>query len=118
MNIVKGNLDDLHMFYDEHKGRLKIEFEVMASIISDWEIWILEEEIPIAVIVKKEDQGHISSYNGEKVGIRRIKWALEKLGINRTTVSDKFRQGHSLAKKLGFRVENEKEGVTHYVRSI
>lgn len=90
----------------------------MADILSDWEVWRLEEDGPIAVILAKDGQGHISAYDGAKVGIRRIKWALNRLGITNTTVGDQFHAGHSLAKRLGFHVEMTEKGVTHYVRRI
>lgn len=118
MELVRGNLDDLRMFYDEHRGRLKVDFELMSDVLSDWEVWRLEDDGPIAVIVAKDGQGHISAYDGAKVGTRRMKWALNRLGINHTTVSEKFHHGHSLAKRLGFHVEMTEKGVTHYVRRI
>lgn len=117
MRLEKGNLNDLTVFYDEHHGRLKVSFEVMVDALSGWDVWILDDDGPKAIIITKNGYGHISAYRGLVVGTARMKLALDKLGINRTTVSGAFKKGHSLAKRLGFHVEMTEKGVTHYVRN-
>lgn len=115
MRLERGTIEDAKMFFDCHKGRLNADLETVKDILRNWEIWKLYDPEQIAVIVVKDGSGHIA---GEKVGTKRMKWVLNALGINRTTVGNEFKKGHSLAKRLGFHVEMTEKGVTHYVRCI
>lgn len=118
MIIVRGDQKDLRVFFDRHNGRLNVTFNAVADALKDWNIWRLEDDKPIAVIVEKNGAAHISAYGNAKVGIAHMKNAIEVLKICRTSVSDGFMAGHALAKRLGFHVEMTEKGVTHYVRSF
>lgn len=115
MEIEIGDLSDLRTFFDAHNGRLNIDFDVFAEKLKDWEVWRLIDWEIIAIILKKGEYGHIAN-NGTKVGIKRMKFALDRLGIKKTTVGQQFKKGHALAKRLGFHVEMTANGVTYYVR--
>lgn len=115
MNLEHGDLDDLKIFFESHKGRLKVSFDTLLEVINDWKIWRLCDKTVVAIILTKDGAGHIANC-GQNVGIRRMKWALDELGISKTTVGQEFKKGHALAKRLGFHVEMTEKGVTHYVR--
>lgn len=114
MNIVRGGEDDLRVFYERHNGRLGISFDALKNALSDWEIWRVDD---IAVVLKKENEGHVSAYKDAHVGINAMREIMDRLGITRTAVTSGFKAGHALAKRLGFVPESEKNGVTYYVRS-
>lgn len=118
MILVRGNLADFEVFFFAHQDRIKASFDEVKTALQDWQLWRLEEGEPLAVIAEKNGHAHIAAYNGSIVGTRRIKWALDRLKIDHTTVGEGFRQGHSLARRLGFHVEMTEKGVTHYVRCI
>lgn len=116
MNIVKGNDEALHTFYERHNGRLGVEFDRLANAISDWNVWVVCDDEPIAVVVEKNGSAHVSAYGMSRIGISKLKQAMDLLNVTQTTVSEEFKAGHALAKRLGF-YEDHKEGtVTHYVR--
>lgn len=113
MQIVRGGEDDLRAFYDRHNGRLGISFDALKNALPDWEIWRVDD---IAVVLKKDNEGHVSAYKDAHVGIKAMREIMDRLGISKTAVTSRFRSGHALAKRLGFRPESEKNGVTYYVR--
>lgn len=114
MNIVRGGDGDLRVFYERHNGRLGISFDALKNALSDWEIWRIDD---MAVVLKKDGEGHVSAYKNSRVGIKAMREIMDRLGITRTAVTSKFKAGHALAKRLGFRPELVKNGVTYYVRS-
>jgi len=118
MKAIQGDLTDLKVLYDRHKGRLPVTFDQMAECLKDWAIWRIEEDsTPVAVVLEKDGHGHIAAYGGAHVGIPRMRWALKTLGITKTTVGDGFPLGHALAKRLGFVIYRKANGVSYYVRS-
>lgn len=116
MNLEIGGIGDLKRLYDRHNGRLNAPFELVREALSDWNVWVLHDNGPKAIVIEKDGSAHIAGYDSENVGIARMKWAIDELKINRTSVSDDFRKGHALARRLGFHVEMTEKGVTHYVR--
>lgn len=114
--ITPGTREDLKEFFLSHKGRLNVSFEVLETALKDWAIWKIETDKPIAVVVSKDGIGHIACFNGNHVGIPLMKRALKLLQITKTAVSNNFRPGHILAKRLGFIIDHVENGVTYYVR--
>jgi len=115
MILNPGGLSDLQVLYDRHYGRLNAPFDHVAKALRDWSIWRLEDSTPVAVIVCRDGIGHIAAYGGAHVGIPRMRWAIKKLGITKTTVGADFHHGSVLARRLGFVFTNEAHGVKHYV---
>jgi len=116
LKIEPGVHLDLVRFYRAHNGRLGISCFDMMHILNGWNIWRLVDEEEIAIIITKNGEAHIAAVQGRKVGIKRIKWALDALDVVTTKVSNKFRAGHALAKKLGFIPGSIDERAVHYVR--
>ena len=101
MILRRGDSSDLRVFYDAHRGRLGMDFEKFKSLVSDWDVWCLDDNGPVAIILTKCGHGHIAT-TGRPVGILRMKQAMSDLDVRYTTVGAAFRKGHSLAKRLGF----------------
>lgn len=114
--VEPGTESDLKAMYDSHNGRLPVTFEVFVEIVRDWNIWRIVDSEPIAVVLEKNKHAHIGAINGKKVGIKAMKIAIDELGIRFTTVSNEFRKGHSLAKRLGFIKITDDGAVSTYQR--
>ena len=116
MNMVRGTFADFAEFYARHRGRLPVSLEQAAQALRGWSVWRLDDDRPVAVFLVKDGQGHVSGYKTERVGVRRIRWGMEKLGITKTAVDKDFAPGHALARRLGFAVDHTEGRVTHYAR--
>lgn len=116
LRLVPGSESDLEKFHESHKGRLGVDINTLRFALSGWKVWRLEDKKPIAVIVTKDGAAHIAAYEGSHVGIPRMRWALDALKIKTTTVSQAFKPGHILARRLGFFLDRIENKVAHYVR--
>lgn len=113
--IAKGNDSDLLEFYDRHNGRLLCSYTELKEKLQDWNVFVLlRGKHKVAVIVEKDGAAHLSGYRKQKVGIPAMREAINTLYITRTTVSNDFKPGHALAKRLGFTATSQDEKVTHY----
>jgi len=56
MELVKGTIDDLRVFYDRHQGRLCVPFLVFKEALNEWGIWCLVDGRKVAVILEKDGQ--------------------------------------------------------------
>jgi len=114
MELVKGTIDDLRVFYDRHQGRLCVPFSAFKEALNEWGIWCLVDGRKVAVILEKDGSAHVSGYHKERVGTCKMKWAIDQLKITKTSVGN-FRQGHLLARRLGFKPDHVENEVIHYV---
>jgi hypothetical protein len=116
LHIEPGIQLDLVRFYRAHNGRLNMSCFDMIHGLNGWTVWRLVDDEPLAIIITKNGEAHIAAIPGRKVGVKRIKWALDALDVVKTAVTNQFKAGHALAKKLGFVPSSIDTKAVHYVR--
>lgn len=114
ISISEGVEEDLKKFFDAHNGRLEIDFDSFKKIASEWKIYIIKKEQPVAVVIEKDGYAHIAAIDKQKVGMRAIKQAAKMLNVRKSTVENEYKKGHALSRRLGLGVEKIENGVTFY----
>lgn len=112
--IENGDENDLKVFFDAHNGRLQIDFDLFKQILSDWKVYVIKKDYPIAVVIEKDGAAHIAACPNQKVGISTIRKAAKMLNVTKSTVENEYKKGHALSRRLGFNVEKVENGVTFY----
>ena len=110
--IIKQSSDAIKWLYDAN--HLNCTFDEFVEAMKEWSLNVICDHEPVAVIAVKDGHGHIASVKGAKVGIIRMRQALNMLQITKTTVRNDYARGHVLAKRLGFK-KHHVDKVTHYV---
>lgn len=118
MHIEPGTPDDLREFYIRHHGRLGCDFDALHNALSGWNIYTLDDDGKCAVIVERNGEAHVSGYKNQRVGLVRLRFALDALRITKTDVMNTFKPGHALARRLGFVLDRKNDEVTNYVRTL
>lgn len=111
MNIKPCN-DSMLWFYEANA--LNCTFDEFCKAMTGWALNVIFDPDPIAVVATKDGHGHVAAIHGAKVGIRRMRQALDMLKVTKTTVSNHYIKGHALARRLGFK-KHHVDKVTHYV---
>jgi hypothetical protein len=114
-----GGPSDLDDFMRQHGDRITIPLPEFRKALEGWEIWnVRNNGRRVATVLRKGSEGHIARFANCKVGASCIKVAADILGITETAVTDGFRHGHALAKRIGFTVTKHENGVTHYASAL
>lgn len=117
IHIERGDGIDMADFYIQHKRRLPYSFDQFLHALNDWNIWrVFLNGARVATVLELHGAGHVARYQKSHVGIQAMRQIMDVLGIWKTEVTDSFKAGHALAKRLGFKPCDKEKGVTHYVR--
>ena len=116
MKLTPGGEQALLALYEGNAGRFNIGFDRFKEVMQGWNVWVLNDGGIKAVIVERNGYGHVTKYGNEYVGLRRMKFAMNALGISKTAVMNNYRAGHALAKRLGFKKCGIDERSTYYER--
>ena len=102
----------------QHGNRIAIPLHEFRKALAGWEVWnIRNNGLRVATVLRQGAVGHVARFTNCHVGITAMKGAMDTLGITETAVTDGFKAGHSLAKRLGFIATKHENGVTHYDRA-
>lgn len=113
IEILRGDENDLHVFFMAHDD-LEIDFDTFKNQLKEWNVFVIRQKTPVAVVIEKDGAAHIASYNKKRVGMSVIRQAAKMLNVKKSSVEINGGKRHLISKRLGFNIEKIENGIVFY----